>query len=193
MLSTILTILQKLIRANPIGTAPGFRLEIGKCLFFFLPGVPGEMRRMLSDTVLPQLGQILGAKRNFFRVKTLSTFGLTESKTFERLADLLRNHLIDASKLRFTRSDVPVGAYLSGGIDSSAITAMMSQLVSDPIQTFSVAFAEREAAVDAVMTPDGTQIAPSKVQVTVAWPGSRPEEVEQAVCQRIEATRSPMR
>ncbi len=30
------------------------------------------------------------------------------------------------------------------------------------------------------------QIAPSKVQVTVAWPGSRPEEVEQAVCQRVE-------
>lgn len=74
--------------ANPIGTAPGFRLEIGKCLFFFLPGVPREMRRMLSDKILPRLAQILGAKRNFFRVKTLSTFGLTESKTFERLADL---------------------------------------------------------------------------------------------------------
>jgi nicotinamide-nucleotide amidase len=74
--------------ANPIGTAPGFRLEIGNCVFFFLPGVPGEMQRMLSDTVLPQLSQILGAKRNFFQVKTLSTFGLTESKAFERLADL---------------------------------------------------------------------------------------------------------
>ena len=74
--------------ANPIGTAPGFSITIGKCLFFFLPGVPREMRRMLSDSVLPQLIEILGATRTFYRIKTLSSFGLTESKVFERLADL---------------------------------------------------------------------------------------------------------
>ena len=73
---------------NPVGTAPGFRLEIGRCLFFFLPGVPGEMRRMLSDIVLPQLIALMGNKRRFYRTKTLSTFGLTESRTFERLAGL---------------------------------------------------------------------------------------------------------
>jgi len=37
---------------------------------------------------LPQIIQNLGATRTFYRVKTLSTFGLTESKVFERLADL---------------------------------------------------------------------------------------------------------
>ena len=73
---------------NPIGTAPGFRLQIGRCLFFFLPGVPGEMRRMLSDIVLPQLIELMGAQRRFYRLRTLSTFGLTESQTFERLAGL---------------------------------------------------------------------------------------------------------
>jgi asparagine synthase (glutamine-hydrolysing) len=42
-------------------------------------------------------------------------------------------------------ADVPLGMFLSGGIDSTAIAGVMSKLVGDPIKTFSVAFAEREA------------------------------------------------
>ncbi len=71
---------------NPVGTAPGFALKIGRCQFFFLPGVPAEMQRMLADTVLAQVKKHLGNNRIYYRTQTLSTFGLTESRTFERLS-----------------------------------------------------------------------------------------------------------
>src|SRR5438874_4567897 len=62
----------------------------------------------------------------------------------EDLVGEFRDRFREAVKLRLM-SDVPLGMFLSGGIDSAAITAMMSQLVREPIKTFSVGFAEREA------------------------------------------------
>jgi nicotinamide-nucleotide amidase len=71
---------------NSVGTAPGFHLKIGQCVFFFLPGVPFEMEKMLVDKVIPRILKLQGEERTVRRVRTLSTFGLTESATGEQLA-----------------------------------------------------------------------------------------------------------
>jgi nicotinamide-nucleotide amidase len=73
---------------NPVGTAPGFALPIGRSFFFFLPGVPFEMKKMLEEKVLPRILQMQGEKHVFRRVKTLSTFGLPESLAGEKVAAL---------------------------------------------------------------------------------------------------------
>jgi asparagine synthase (glutamine-hydrolysing) len=67
-----------------------------------------------------------------------------ETRPDAELIEEYRNRLKEAVRLRLM-ADVPLGAFLSGGIDSATITALMSQLVDDPIKTFSVGFAEREA------------------------------------------------
>jgi len=58
-------------------------------------------------------------------------------------ADELRHLLIDATRLRL-RSDVPVGAYLSGGLDSSVTTAMIKHFTDSRLRTFSVTFDDPE-------------------------------------------------
>ena len=58
--------------------------------------------------------------------------------------DEWRDLFTQSVKLRLM-ADVPLGMFLSGGIDSSAIAAVMSKMVSDPIKTFTVAFKVPEA------------------------------------------------
>ena len=55
----------------------------------------------------------------------------------------LRELLVDAVRLQL-RADVPVGAYLSGGLDSSGIVAMIRGFTDTPVRTFSVAFEDSE-------------------------------------------------
>ncbi|HZI62027.1 MAG TPA: asparagine synthase (glutamine-hydrolyzing) [Pyrinomonadaceae bacterium] len=66
--------------------------------------------------------------------------GFSDKDYIEQWTELFRTSV----KLRLM-ADVPLGMFLSGGIDSSAIAAMMSGMVDEPIKTFSVAFREREA------------------------------------------------
>jgi nicotinamide-nucleotide amidase len=72
---------------NPIGTACGFALDIGKARFFFTPGVPREMRRMLEEQVIPRLLARSGLQP-VIRLKRFHSYGLGESHVDALLAGI---------------------------------------------------------------------------------------------------------
>jgi asparagine synthase (glutamine-hydrolysing) len=64
---------------------------------------------------------------------------INEAEAGERAIEILR----DAVRVRLM-SEVPLGAFLSGGIDSSAVVALMSEESSAPVKTFSIGFEEQD-------------------------------------------------
>ncbi|HZM45048.1 MAG TPA: CinA family nicotinamide mononucleotide deamidase-related protein [Burkholderiales bacterium] len=63
---------------NPVGTACGFAVDIGRARFFFTPGVPRELRRMLEEQVVPRL-LAKGGVQLAIRLKRFHSYGIGES------------------------------------------------------------------------------------------------------------------
>src|SRR5215813_4962507 len=70
---------------NPIGTACGFALDTDKARFFFTPGVPRELRRMLEEQIIPRLLARSGAP-TAIHLKRFHSYGLGESHVDQLLA-----------------------------------------------------------------------------------------------------------
>lgn len=97
---------------NPKGSAPGFRIRIGDCWVFALPGVPAEMLDMLDEIVLPFLREEAG-EGGVVVSRVLRSWGMSEAKVGEELQEL------------FDRSENPSIAFLaSAGEIKIRITAL---------------------------------------------------------------------
>ncbi len=93
---------------------------------------PGHWLRVGSDGTLRE--------RQYWEIPFREAGFSTHSE--QELATRLRELLVDAVRLRL-RADVPVGAYLSGGLDSSAITSLVHHYTDNPLKTFSVTFSDK--------------------------------------------------
>jgi len=84
---------------NENGTAPGYWIERDNKVFIVMPGVPYEMKAMMSNHVIQKLVERIGEPKEFIKKVTLQTTGLPESALAERLGEL--EELLSGAQLAF--------------------------------------------------------------------------------------------
>jgi len=125
---------------------PGFprRLDVKALEFYLAYGyVPGEMCLLQGIKKLPQ-GHAMTYDLSENRLHVWRYWQLPEHRpddqaSDEDLVDELEDILEDSVRRQLV-ADVPVGVLLSGGLDSSLITAMAARVSSQPVKTFTVSF-----------------------------------------------------
>jgi len=112
--------------------------------YFSLEAVPAPLTGFKQIKKLPAASYLI-VKNNRVRIKKYWQLNfLPKIKADEpALAKTVLEQLTEAVKLRLI-ADVPIGAFLSGGVDSSAVVALMSRLGQKQINTFSVGFTDQK-------------------------------------------------
>jgi asparagine synthase (glutamine-hydrolysing) len=93
-----------------------------------------QIRKLPPASILVWEGGRISIER-YWVLRYTPKLEIGEAEAAGRLLTLLR----EATRMRLM-SEVPVGAFLSGGIDSSAVVALMAEAMSEPVKTFSVGF-----------------------------------------------------
>lgn len=84
---------------NENGTAPGYWIEKDNKIFIVMPGVPYEMKAMMSNYIIPKLVEKFGIPNEFIKIVTLQTTGLPESILSNRLGSI--EEILDGASLAF--------------------------------------------------------------------------------------------
>ena len=112
---------------NHLGTASGMWFEKNKKVFISLPGVPNEMKGLITNSVLPKLREDYHLP--FIVHKTLHTYGLGESRVAERLTDF-EDNLPDFIKLAYLPSYGRVRLRLSArGVEETSLMSGLDKKV----------------------------------------------------------------
>lgn len=102
---------------------------------------------ILQDVLMLMPGHVLELMNNELKIQqywNINNFTKTKEDLSYKETCTKVNELLTASVERRLVADVPFGAFLSGGIDSSAIVGLMSKVSSEKVQTFNVSFDEGE-------------------------------------------------
>jgi nicotinamide-nucleotide amidase len=91
---------------NVKGTAPGVWIEKNNKIFVAMPGVPFEMKEMMTNFVIPKLELKINKNDGFLLIKNLLTTGIPESYLYDRLGNL--DELLEGAKLAFLPSQYGV-------------------------------------------------------------------------------------
>ena len=121
------------------------QLALGEIFTFWSPLAPATVFEGIE--ALPP-GHLMTVEDGRVRIRRYWDWSFpetprTDSRSGESYAEELRELLIDAVRLQL-RADVPVGAYLSGGLDSSIVTSVIKNFTDVPLRTFSVSFEDAE-------------------------------------------------
>ena len=124
---------------------PGFDARIDDCAvedFFAFGYIPDPRTIYANAFKLPPAHTLefrVGDARPRIEQYWDVSFEPDERITLDDACDQLRERLTEAVRIRMM-SEVPLGAFLSGGVDSSAVVAAMAGLSTDPVKTCSIAF-----------------------------------------------------
>ena len=136
---------------NPKGTAPGLRLRIGDCWVFALPGVPQEMLPMVDAGVIPFLLARAGDDTAVIRSRLLRTWGESESRIAQILADLFEDY--DNPTVAFLASAGEIKVRLTArAADAAAAEALIAPVEAEVRRRLgTLVFGADEQVIEAIV------------------------------------------